>query len=329
MAQNCRLSLSSLARISKVSPHTVSSRLKRLEDEQLIRQYVLIVDLRALGFTRHHVLMRLDHSSRDIHALCKQLASAPSAIWVPSYIGVFDTQVIVESHMRLPLHHVLEDLFARVDARVSEYAIFSDEEDLEFKHLLPGMQSLDLSTIDDEAAFLRESSASSFPAHKEVSLYRISALEVRILEQLAQNPRIGMGELATLVDCDRVTARRKVLGLLKAGIILNFGAGFDHLALGFHAYHLLFRLEPTTSREALRKAFLQQPGVFYAGAVRGAYDLSVYLYARRPAELMEWVTRMRKTFGKHIIRYDLLLYDAVHHWRQMSASALAVMKEYP
>lgn len=325
-AQNCRLSHSSLAKITKVSPHTVQARLKRLELAGLIRQYALIVDLRSLGFTRHHILLRFDHSATDIHSLCREIAKAPSVEWIPSYIGAFDTQVIVDSHSDLPLHDILADLFSRIPCRISEYSIFTDEEDLEFKHQLPGMSSLNLSNISDDAAFLTESSASSFPAKRKVNPYKISKLEVNILEQLSAEPRMGMSELAERAHCDRVTARRKVLGLLQAGIILNFGAGFDHLALGFHAYHLLFRLQTSAPRETIRQTFLRQPGVFYAGLVRGSYDLSLYIYAKGPSELMALVTKIRKAFGKHITRYDLLLYDTVHHWRHVSDAVLAVLR---
>ena len=57
---------------------------------------------------------------------------------------------------------------------------------------------------------------------------------------------------------------------------------------------------------------------FYAGKMVGDYDLIVYLNARTPQELNESITLFRVSLDKYIISTELLVQDAVHHWKQFT-----------
>ena len=50
----------------------------------------------------------------------------------------------------------------------------------------------------------------------------------------------------------------------------------------------------------------------------GDYDMILYLNARNPKELNESIELFKSEIENHIIHYDLLVQDKVHHWRQFT-----------
>ena len=116
LGRNCRVPYTVLADVVRLSPNSVRYRVEALEEQGVIGDYALVIDLRPLGFTRHHVLLRLGCSADRIHEVCKKLATCPSSVWVASYVGAYDVQIIVDSHSTFSLNNILKELFALADS---------------------------------------------------------------------------------------------------------------------------------------------------------------------------------------------------------------------
>src|SRR3989338_3425988 len=65
LAQNCRVPHTTIAQALKVSKDTITYKIKHLEKTEFIKEYVLFVDARKLGFTRYHILIKLDAGIKD------------------------------------------------------------------------------------------------------------------------------------------------------------------------------------------------------------------------------------------------------------------------
>ena len=50
----------------------------------------------------------------------------------------------------------------------------------------------------------------------------------------------------------------------------------------------------------------------------GDYDMIAYLNARSPLELNSAIDTLRRYLGPHILNFDLLVQNELHHWRQFS-----------
>src|SRR3989338_7723695 len=86
-AQNCRVPHTTIAQALKVSKDTVSYKIKHLEKSEFIKEYVLFVDARRLGFTRYHLLIKLDAGIDDKQKLYDTIAKHAFVMWVNSFIG--------------------------------------------------------------------------------------------------------------------------------------------------------------------------------------------------------------------------------------------------
>lgn len=318
LAHNCRCTHAAIAEALHVSKDTIAYRVERLERSGVLSRYVLFVDGRRLGFTRHHLLIRFKSQRLNQTKILAALCAHPAAMWVNTFLGRYDLQVIVDAEDGAALNAIREDLFARCEHAVSDYSVLTHLCDLEFTQLNP--------VLDLETKFARRRDHSfsdvlaprRFPVSMRFSRTSLDRLECEALRILADDPRIGVSELAAKMNCDRLTARRKVLALIERRLILSFGGVPNLFALGFVTYYLLVRLQQDVPLETMQKPFGELRNIFYAGRMIGDYDMIVYLNARNPEELENSITLFRRDLGSCVLHYDLLIQDRVHHWRQFT-----------
>jgi DNA-binding Lrp family transcriptional regulator len=136
LAQNCRIPHAELARALRVSKDTVSYRIRQLEESKLITQYVLFIDARKLGFTRYHILIQFENALKRENLL-ERLASHESVMWINTFIGRFDIQIIVDAVDGFHLNQIREDLFSLCEHGIKNYLILTHLADLEFTLRIP------------------------------------------------------------------------------------------------------------------------------------------------------------------------------------------------
>lgn len=325
MAQNCRFSNPSLGKALNLSKDAIAYRLKRLEREGYLNRYVLFIDARRLGFTRYHLLIRLESGIEDKEKMREKMASHPYVMWFNSFIGRYDLQVIVDALDGFHLNTIREEIFRLCEHKVKEYIILTHLCDLEFTQLNP---VLDLGTRIDkrvDASFSGMLTTRKFPVGMQFKKSLLSPTDLDILKNLADDPRRSLTDIGKSCGKDWQTVKSHIARMIRDKIILNFG-GIPNLSkLGFVTYYMLVRITQNTSLEVLRKPFHELRNIFYAGRMIGDYDMILYLNARNPRELYESIELFKRDIGEHIIQYDILLQDKVYHWRQFTAGIRSVL----
>ena len=318
LAQNCRIPYTTIAQALKVSKDTISYKIKRLEETELVKQYVLFIDARKLGFTRYHFLIKLDAGVEDKQGLYEKISKHRCVMWVNSFIGRYDLQIIIDATDGFHLNKIREELFELCSNKIKEYFILTHLSDLEFTQLNP---VLDLQTKFKKKldhSFSNILTTRKFPVEPAFERYYPTKIETDILRILADNPRELLIDIGRKLKIDRNTVKKRITNLIKNEIILNFG-GIPNLSkLGFVTYYLLVRFEQETPLEVLKKPFTKLQNIFYAGKMIGNYDMILYLNARNPQELNSSIDLFKSEIESYIIYYDLLVQDKVYYWRQFT-----------
>ncbi len=317
-SQNCRIPHTHLAQALKVSKDTISYRINHLEKKEFIKQYILFVDARRLGFTRYHILIKFDTGVQDKEKLYEKITTHKFVMWINSFIGRYDLQIIVDARDAFHLNTIRQELFHACNNQIKEYFILTHISDLEFTQLNP---ILDLKTKflkKDDHSFSKLLSPKNFPVGPTFQGYAPTKVETEILKQLADDPQKPLTEISKELKIDRNTVKKRISNLIRHKIILNFG-GIPNLSkLGFVTYYLLVRVAQGTSLETLKKPFAKLQNIFYAGKMIGNYDMILYLNARNPEELNTSIELFKSEIEEHISYYDLLIQDKVHYWRQFT-----------
>lgn len=318
LAQNCRIPHTTIAQALKVSKDTITYKIKHLEKTEFIKEYVLFVDARKLGFTRYHILIKLDAGIKDKQELYDRISKHKFVMWVNSYIGRYDLQIIIDATDSFHLNKIREELFELCDNKIKEYFILTHLSDLEFTQLNP---VLDLKTKFQKKAdhsFSSLLTTRNFPVDPDFEKYEPTKMEIEILRILADNPQESLIDIGRKLKIDRNTVKKRITNLIKNKIILNFG-GIPNLSKqGFVTYYLLVRVEQETPLEILKKPFTKLQNIFYAGKMIGDYDMILYLNARNPQELNSSIELFKSEIESYIVHYDLLVQDKVHYWRQFT-----------
>lgn len=326
LAQNCRIPHAELARALRVSKDTISYRIRQLEESKLLSDYVLFIDARKLGFTRYHILIQFENVSK-LEDLYKRLSEHKFVMWVNSFIGRFDLQIIVDAVDGFHLNQIREELFALCGHRIQNYLILTHLADLEFTQLNPVLDFGTIFTKESDQSFSAELSTRNFPVTQDFALVPVDTIDLEILRILAEAPNASLVSIADEVNCERQTVKRHILRLIKEGIILSFGAIPNLFQLDFVTYYLLVRLEQDTSFDEMRRPFLELNNIFYAGRMIGDYDMILYLNARNPQELNQSIQLFRGKLKNRILNYDLLVQDRVHHWRQFTPGIYRTLRD--
>ncbi len=323
LARNCRVSDTAIAQAVHISKDTVAYRVSAMEKQGLIQNYLMFIDGRRLGFTRYHILIHFEGSFKDQRAVFSRLSQVPFVVWINTFIGRYDLQVIVDALDSFHLSKINEEVLAACQTKIRDYSILACMYDLEFTNLNPAIEHAIHFEQHNDASFSKMLAPRSFPAPSAFDKFIPEKRHVLMLQALTDNPRSTISELADKVDCDRLTARSKIEELIRKGVILSFGCISNLSQLGFVTYYLLVRMKQGTPEKVMRRPFLKLRNVFYAGRMIGDYDLIAYINARSPQELTISIQKLRVELGEYMLHYDLLVQDEVHYWKHFAPGMYA------
>jgi DNA-binding Lrp family transcriptional regulator len=123
----------------------------------------------------------------------------------------------------------------------------------------------------------------------------IDRLDANLIRTLAENPRVGLLEVARQVGVARGTVSARLDKLTRRGIVTGFGPEVDPVAAGFPILAFVW-LEIAQGR--LDDAVEQLhgvPEVLEAHATSGDRDLLCRVVAKDPEHLQEVINRMVRT----------------------------------
>lgn len=315
LAQNCRTSTTTIASAVRLSRDTVANRIRKLSEERVLSQFMLMIDARRLGFTRYHLLLHLDCGTEERMRYISRMAKHPFVMWINTFVGRFDLQLIVDARDSFHLDRIRAELFAACEQRIKHYMLLTHLSDLEFTNLLPATDLRIRFDREDDGSFGKFATCRNYPVEPEFHRVSYNRLDLELLNALADDPRLSITELAARCETDRVTARRHVIRLIEQKVIRSFAAITDGRRLGAVTYYLLVRMRQNTPRSVMQRPFRRLNNIFYAGHMLGDYDMILYLNARSPQELNSSIDSFRTELETQILQYDLLVQEGVHFWR--------------
>jgi DNA-binding Lrp family transcriptional regulator len=101
----------------------------------------------------------------------------------------------------------------------------------------------------------------------------LDELDVRLLEQLRENPRAGVLDVARRTGVARATVTARLQRLERAGVVTGYGPDVDVAAAGFGVQAFVTLEIAQGALEAMREDLAAVPGVLEAHATTGSGDV--------------------------------------------------------
>jgi len=205
-----RQSTAELAERLKLSWSTVADRIRRLEQEKVIR-FLTLVDPPAIGHTKQ-VLVAINAAPSQIDSVARRLADVREVYHVSIHTGRYD----IFASVSLPQS---VDLWEFVNSRLSPITDITRAETM-----------ISLKVAKFSLSLLANRSV--LPAGSEPVQRVLDDLDHQLMRQLRANPRSAYTSLAASAGCSKATARRRIERLIDDQV-LQVIAVADPVRLGY------------------------------------------------------------------------------------------------
>lgn len=290
--KNCRQPLTALARKLRVSPQVVEYRIKRLQREEIVGNFLVIADYRRLGLSNPMVYLKLQNiGKKKEDELVEWLKDQPATSIVLRLDGRWDLSVGFFVHDFFELNDKLEELNSR-------YGEFIREDS----------KSMHIGSYQFYRGYLNKAEVSPLAiSGGPVETLELDKEDLLILQKINETPRANVVELAEKTSLSTDVVRYRLKKLMQNRAILRFswlaGRKFPMLY-----YRLLLNLKNVNKqRETELLSYANNhPNIFRAIKFFGDWNFLLDIEVASPEAFREFLSKFREDFDDMIRSYEPL-----------------------
>ncbi|MCX8174974.1 MAG: AsnC family transcriptional regulator [Candidatus Micrarchaeota archaeon] len=293
---NAKEPLSSLGKKLRLSEEGVAYRIRRLQEQGVIRCFNTVVDISALGYVGGRFMIRLQHcDERKENEIVEYFNAKPNSFWVVRRGGEYDLGI---------------GIWAR---DMHEFYGFQ----LDFmKKFRPYISKVYLGVYHEIRQFSR-AYLSREPVRKkgeEISLWNgkpheIDKTDYSILKFISNNARLPTVEVARRLSLTPMVVKHRVRKMERLGIIKGYKAVPDLSKIGYFWYKIELSLSDFSKREAISAFCSAHPNTVYSFHGLGIADFEFEVEVASAQELLDIIRALRAKFSDSIISISYYLYS--------------------
>ncbi|MBU0756506.1 MAG: AsnC family transcriptional regulator [Nanoarchaeota archaeon] len=290
---NARASNTRIGRLIGLSRKSVEYRIKRMEDDGIIKGYFPKLDYLKLGFRVFRTFIRLVNLDSVIEGrIIDYCRNHTSFYWFHPYRGRYDFGFGVLTRTADEFLQFYEDFFERFGSIISARYVTEAAEIHFFQHsyLHGGQYAL-----------------VSKPGIENECLDRIDS---GIISELLKYARTNIAVIAEKIGLSGTAVAARLAKLERSGSLLCFRTQIDFFRLGYSYYKVFMTLKnPKKDKDLLISYMGDEPNVIYATIPIGSYDIECEIVVETPLEFHKIMAEMRKKFD--ILNYDFLTAEKI------------------
>jgi Lrp/AsnC family transcriptional regulator len=291
---DCRTPLSQLAKKIRVGRNVVEYRIKKMEQERIIQQYISTLNLGLLGYKTYRVYFKINQTKNQ-KEFVDFILKNKSILHFLKTEGYFDyTMAIAVKSLK-----ELDDFLMEVRTNFNEVIKECNVSILLYTKIF----NLEKTLLNKERGILK---SKRFTA--EESIIKIDEKDKKILKELAQSANVGIIDLSekTGLSVDVVKYRLKQLNrslIISNRVIVNLNK------LGYHHYVIMLKMAQMTKNDEKRLDFwcLQKKNIIYYGKRIGNFDFELNAVIQDIEEFNNFFSELKIEFGNIIDSYEIII----------------------
>lgn len=289
--KNSREPDSAIARRLKISKQAVSYRIRKMQENGIIKNFYTEFNLSRLGYNSYYIFLELEKiTNRTEQEIITEIIREANIGWVINGVGKSNIILLVYARTL----GEFEESYIRIKNICSQYlrdanfAILTKSQKLSYRFLDVDFESM-------QAEKLQETNLDDF--------------DIKLMREIAHDAREKVVDIARNAKISSDIVRYRLKKLQNSGIINGFRTKLDISRLGFQWYLLLFRLQPINDsiRKKLIGYLINQKETYYLTSTIGNYDLMVDLHVASSADVRDFIFRLRDKFPEAIKNFESLL----------------------
>jgi len=300
---NCRQSNTQIGKKVGLSRQVVEYRIKRMEEESVIKNYYTVIDAYKLGLMFYRYYINLQTVSKkkkqeiiDHFVNYKKISTISTAKGFYDLIVVFWVDDISEFYEFWK--KTLEQYCSLFSERFFSLYIHGRGYPLYF-------------LLFNDTDTVKPTKVDSFGITKNIT---IDEFDYKLLNQISLNARITSVDISNILGCSSQNVVYRMDKLEKNGLIQSYRTAIDFSLLGYNRFKVNIQLRDYSKRMQIVKQFEQSPFINYFSASFGLCDLEFEFIVRDADHLIDIIDRISDMYPDVIRNYDY--YSDIRNYKE-------------
>jgi len=302
---DCRQSNSQIGKKVGLGRDVVGYRIKKMEEEGLIKNFWALIDTFKLGYDVFRIYINFQYVTSDIkESIIKYFVDYPNSWVVASIKSEIDLDVVVWVKDIFEFYRFwdktldkFEDYFSKYDISIYCRAVVYKK-----SFLLPEVKEPDRTIC--------EMNCGGKPIE-------IDETDYKLLNELAVNARIPLIDLAEKLGCSSQSVAYRIKNLVNTGVIKGFRVALDLSKLDLHHYKVDIYLKDHKLKKPILKYLESKSYVEYMNLAIGWADLEPEFVVKDTDELIQTLDEINVKYSGTIKKQSFFINEKVYKLRCM------------
>lgn len=300
---NARQSYNQIGKKVGLSKSTVAYKIKRFEEEGLIRNYYTFIDGLRLGYIVLRLYITYQYTTEDIEKeIIDYFVANKSAVVVYSLHGIYDFEVVfwikdINSYYNFwqramkKFGDYFQDQLLSFYIRYVTYKysyLLSDKRDKSHRQNTDTMGGMETVEIDD--------------------------LDFDILKTIATDARMTSSDIAEKLNTNPNIVNYRIKKLIKSDVIKAFRTNIEFSRLGYQYFKVDIYLRDYNQREKIIDYITSDPHLVSIDVTTGISHLELEFHLRNFPQLYQIMSDINRTFSHAIRNYKYFTFQKTHKY---------------
>jgi len=301
---NARQSLTQIGKKVKLRKDIVAYRIKRMQQDGIITNFWTQIDSYKLGYIVFRFYLVFQYVTPEVKAELIDYLVKDKRTWVvESIIGKYDLGVFIWVRNVRDFYHFWEKLLNAYGDYFAEkiFSIYIQVFSYPCSYLLINEYK--------ESDRLKNVIVSGGPP------VDIDEYDIRLLNLIAENPRISLVDLASKLQCSTQMANNRLKKLIKKDVIQAFRVGIDMTKLGLKPFKVDIQLQEHVQRKPIIEFIKTYPYLVFIGTSAGVSDLELEFDLEDSEKVHQILENIKQKFPNAIRKYEYYSIEQVYKTR--------------
>jgi DNA-binding Lrp family transcriptional regulator len=290
---NARTPLTQLAKKTNSSISVVEYRMKRMEKEGLIKNYLTFLDAGKLGLTIWNVYLEFKNTNSKIETDIKEyLISLKNSWWIAECSGKWDLIFSIGIKDIKEFYRIVSGLHNKFGENI----------------LNQNIEAHTKIEIISRGFFLNKPGKNK-EWYKEIENVKINETDKKILKLISKNARLSSVEIAKQTKTTARIVAYRIKELLKKNIIHSFRLDLNLKKINMNFYKIILKTKNISSKkiENLKQYCINEYNIIHFEEKIGSWMLELELNSKSYEKADEQIKRMKELFPNFIESYEIIL----------------------
>jgi len=303
---NCRQSNTQIGKKVGLKRDVVAYRVKRMQDEGIIKNFWTWIDAYKLGYNVFRVYLVFQYANPDMKKnIIEHFVNYKNSWAVISPKGVIDLAVVIWVKD-------IHDFYEFWDETLDKYGDYFAK--TTFSVFIRAFHYKSSYLLLDE---YKKSDREYYEIVGMGKKIEIDETDYNLLNELAVNARAPLIDIAAKLDCSSQTINYRLKNLIKSKVIQAFRTSIDVSKLGLQHYKLDIYLREHKQRKPIMNYIRYNPNLTYIDVSIGFSDLELEFYLENEDKLLKIMEDINSRFPNSIKNYSYFITQNVHKVRFM------------